>query len=49
MHNKTKMMDYPRKHAIYSVHVALSCPKELYHLRIANIFRITVVVADWLD
>ena len=34
---------------IYSVLLALSCPKALYHLRSDNIFRITVVVADWLD
>ena len=34
---------------ISSVLVSLSCPKALYHLRSDNIFRITVVVADWLD
>ena len=26
----------------------ISCPKALYHLESDNIFRITVVVADWL-
>ena len=33
----------------YSVLVGLSCQKALYHLKSDNIFRITVVVADWLD
>ena len=32
----------------YSVFVSVSCPKALYHLESDNIFRITVVVADWL-
>ena len=32
----------------YSVLVSVSCPKTLYHLESDNIFRITVVVADWL-
>ena len=34
---------------VFTVLVALSCPKALYHLRSDNIFRITIVVADWLD
>ena len=33
---------------IYSVLVSVSCPKALYHLESDNLFRITVVVADWL-
>ena len=33
---------------IYSVLVSISCPKALYYLESDNIFRITVVVADWL-
>ena len=32
----------------YSVLVSVSCPKALYHLESDNLFRITVVVADWL-
>ena len=32
----------------YSALVSISCPKALYHLESENIFRITVVVADWL-
>ena len=32
----------------YSVLVFVSCPKTLYHLESDNLFRITVVVADWL-
>ena len=39
------LQDYPN---IYSVLVSVSCPKALYHLESDNIFRITVVVADWL-
>ena len=31
---------------IYSV--SISCPKALHHLESDNLFRITVVVADWL-
>ena len=27
---------------------SFSCPKELYHLESDNLFRITLVVADWL-
>ena len=34
--------------SVYSVLVFVSCPKVLYHLEIDNIFRITLVVADWL-
>ena len=33
----------------YSVLVYVSCPKALYHLESDNLFRITVVVADWLS
>ena len=33
---------------IYSVLLSVSCPKALYHLESDNLFRITVVVADWL-
>ena len=33
---------------LYSVLVSVSCPKALYHLESDNLFRITVVVADWL-
>ena len=33
---------------IYSVLASVSCPKALYHLERDNLFRITVVVADWL-
>ena len=33
---------------IYSVLASVSCPKALYQLESDNIFRITVVVADWL-
>ena len=33
---------------IHSVLVSVSCPKALYHLESENLFRITVVVADWL-
>ena len=32
----------------YSVLVSVSCPKALFHLESDNLFRITVVVADWL-
>ena len=32
----------------YSVLVSVSCPKALYHLESDNLFRITVVVANWL-
>ena len=32
----------------YSVLVSVSCPKALYRLGSDNIFRITLVVADWL-
>ena len=44
---KSNVCDY----TVYSVGllVALACPKALYHLRSDNIFRITEVVADWLD
>ena len=35
-------------HYFYSVLVSVSCPKALYHLLSDNLFRITVVVADWL-
>ena len=34
---------------IYSVLVSVSCPKALFLLESDNIFRITVVVADWLS
>ena len=34
--------------SIYSVLVSVSCPKALFHLESDNLFRITVVVADWL-
>ena len=33
---------------LYSVLVSVSCPKALYQLESDNLFRITVVVADWL-
>ena len=33
---------------IYYVLVSVSCPKALFHLESDNLFRITVVVADWL-
>ena len=33
----------------YSELVSVSCPKALNHLENDNFFRITVVVADWLD
>ena len=39
---------YIRVHVFYSVLVSVSCPKALYHLESDNLFRITVVVADWL-
>ena len=39
---------YPLISKIYSVLVSVSCPKALHHLESDNIFRITVVVADWL-
>ena len=32
----------------HSVLVSVSCPKAVYHLESDNLFRITVVVADWL-
>ena len=32
----------------YLVLVSVSCPKALYHSESDNLFRITVVVADWL-
>ena len=32
----------------YSALVSVSCPKALFHLESDNLFRITVVVADWL-
>ena len=35
-------------YTLYSVLVSVSCPKALYHLESDNLFRITVVVADWL-
>ena len=28
--------------------MSVSCPKALFHLESGNLFRITVVVADWL-
>ena len=34
--------------SLYSVLVSISCPKALYHQESDNLFRITVVVADWL-
>ena len=34
--------------SVYSVLVSVSCPKALFHLESDNLFRITVVVADWL-
>ena len=37
-----------RSGGVYSVLVSVSCPKALNHLESDNIFRITVVVADWL-
>ena len=33
---------------IYSVLVSVSCPKALFQLESDNLFRITVVVSDWL-
>ena len=33
---------------VYSVLVSVSCPKALYHLESDTLFRITLVVADWL-
>ena len=33
---------------IYSALVSVSCPKALFHLESDNLFRITVVVNDWL-
>ena len=30
------------------VFYSVSCPKVLYHLESDNLFRITLVVADWL-
>ena len=33
---------------IYSVLVSVSCPKALFHLESDNLFRITVVIDDWL-
>ena len=30
------------------VFIIVSCPKALYHLESDNLFRITVLVADWL-
>ena len=32
----------------YSVLVSVPCPKALYHLESDNLFRIIVVVDDWL-
>ena len=39
----------PHEFIFYSVLVSVSCPKALFHLESDNLFRITVVVADWLD
>ena len=36
------------KNKLYSVLASVSCPKALYHLESDNLFRITVVVPDWL-
>ena len=43
-------LNFPWKFSclVYSVLVSVSCPKALYHLESDNLFRITVVVADWL-
>ena len=41
-------MCYILKTNFYSVLVSVSCPKALFHLESDNLFRITVVVADWL-
>ena len=38
----------PSNKRIYSVLVSVSCPIALFHLESDNLFRITVVVADWL-
>ena len=38
----------PNGKTIYSVLASVSCPKSWYHLESDNLFRITVVVADWL-
>ena len=38
----------PWGNVFYSVLVSVSWPKALYHLEGDNLFRITVVVADWL-
>ena len=35
-------------HISYSVLVSASSPNELYQLKSDNIFRITLVVADWI-
>ena len=37
-----------RRNQVFRTSKYISCPKALYHLDCDNIFRITVVVADWL-
>ena len=46
--NENSLYLKERVFIIYSVLVSVSCPKALYHLESDNLFRITVVVADWL-
>ena len=49
-HAVKRSLEINRKSMVfYSVLVSVPCPKALYHLESDNIFRITVVVADWLD
>ena len=38
----------PGIQTVYSVLVSVSYPKALHHLESDNLFRITIVVADWL-
>ena len=48
--NSSKILFLTSRDGIYfySVLVSVSCPKALFHLESDNLFRITVVVADWL-
>ena len=40
--------EYYQVPQLYSVLLSVSCPRALFHLESHNLFRITVVVADWL-
>ena len=43
-----ELKNHDQCQTFYSVFVSVSCPKALCHLESDNIFRITVVAADWL-